>query len=179
MKHKKREREHSDEKFNERRIAKREEGKALRAVGVEEEHHGRKFSNKTGVPQVKRQDIQNSQDLQMQMYLRGDLKEMEKCFELGVCFGQKVQRQITLDDNAEVLKLFLKYWEFIPTERLFLIKHHNLEMLGTYMDNRSLGSQSEDLARDGSYSRSFIERYSGSFNKKAKAIVRSLRQISI
>lgn len=179
MKKKKREREHSQKGFNEKRVMNRKVGKAMRKGGLEEEYHGSKGSNKQGVLQISNDEIRNSQTLQMELYQSGDLKAMEKAFEAGICFGQRVQHQIVLDSNLSVLSLFAQYWELMPSERLCLIWSKNLEMLSAYLDYRSLGQQSENLAKDASYPQDFIIRYAWTFNAKAKAILRGLRKIDV
>lgn len=179
MKKKKKEREHSQKDFNKNRIENRELDKSMRKDGLKEEHHGRKYSNKKGVLQVSNDELRHSTDLQLQLYFSGNLQAMEKAFEDGICFSQKVQHQIVLDGNLDVLQLFVQYWEFMPSERLFLIWSKNVEMVGAYLDYRSLGQQSENLAKDASYPKDFIIRYAWTFNDKAKAILRSLRKIDV
>ena len=81
---------------------------------------------------------------------------------------QKVQRQMTIDDNLPVLELFLRYWEFIPTERSYMIKNASLPFIECYLQKRSLGKQGEEFARNGRFGREFVARYAHLLNDKAK-----------
>ena len=54
-------------------------------------------------------ELCRSADLQLKLYLTGDLPLIRNFFEEGGCFLQKVQRQITNDNNIEMLDLFLRH----------------------------------------------------------------------
>lgn len=99
--------------------------------------------------------IQNTPAEQMRLYQSGHLDNMEYFFIHGGCFERQVQRQMIKDDNLTVLKLFLKYWEFTPDERVFMIKQASLEFLKLYLQNKSLGKQMRDFVGCGRFPRSF------------------------
>ena len=83
--------------------------------------------------------LRRSQEAQTELYQTGDLGLMNEFFAAGGCFLQKVQRQMTIDDNLPVLELFLRYWEFIPTERSYMIKNASLPFIECYLQKRILG----------------------------------------
>mgnify|MGYP000756422850 CR=1 FL=1 len=99
--------------------------------------------------------IQNSPADQMRLYQCGDLDKMEYFFIHGGCFERQVQRQMIKDDNLAVLNVFLKYWEFTPDERVFMIKQASLEFFKTYLKKKSLGKQLKDFIGCGRFSRTF------------------------
>lgn len=104
---------------------------------------------------------------------------MNEFFAAGGCFLQKVQRQMTIDDNLPVLELFLRYWEFIPTERSYMIKNASLPFIECYLQKRSLGKQGEEFARNGRFGREFVARYAHLLNDKAKDVCRGFRKIDV
>lgn len=99
--------------------------------------------------------IQKSPADQMRLYQSANLDNMEYFFIHGGCFERQVQRQMVKDNNLEVLKLFLKYWEFTPDERVFMIKQSSLEFLKLYLQNKSLGKQMRDFVGCGRFPRGF------------------------
>lgn len=99
--------------------------------------------------------IQKSPADQMRLYQSGNLDKMEYFFIHGGCFERQVQRQMIKDDNLAVLKLFLKYWEFTPDERVYMIKQSTLEFLKLYLQNKSLGKQMRDFVGCGRFPRTF------------------------
>lgn len=123
--------------------------------------------------------LRRSQEAQMQLYQTGDIALMREFFIEGGCFGQKVQRQMTLDDNLDVLDLFLVYWEFIPTERSYMIKNASLPFVEHYLQRRRLGKQGEEFTRCGRFKKEFVARYAGCLNDKAKEICRGFRKIDV
>ena len=123
--------------------------------------------------------LRRSQDCQLELYNTGNLELIKQFFEEGGCFLQRVQRQITQDDNLEVLDLFLAYWEYIPTERSFMIKNASLPFIEHYLEARPLGQQGEDFARNGRFSREFVARYAYKLNARAKEICRGFRKIDV
>lgn len=178
MKKKKRERGHSNKDFNSQRILDRELGKAMRDVGLEEEHHGRKGSNQRHDGKPNFRMIKESNALQMELYQSGDLQVMEDFFKCGGCFFRPVQRQISDDGNETVLNLFLKYWEYEPDERKYLIRKKNIKMLLVYFKSgRSLGLQNEALVKDCSFPRDFVLEFifycSSSFSQKVRKLLLS------
>lgn len=99
--------------------------------------------------------IQKSPAEQMRLYKCGDLDKMEYFFIHGGCFERQVQRQMIKDDNLAVLNVFLKYWEFTPDERVFMIKQASLEFFKTYLRKKSLGKQLKDFIGCGRFSHTF------------------------
>ncbi|MCI5545095.1 MAG: hypothetical protein MR368_06485 [Azospirillum sp.] len=124
-------------------------------------------------------ELCRSADLQLKLYLTGDLPLIRNFFEEGGCFLQKVQRQITNDNNIEMLDLFLRYWEYIPTERSYMIKQASMEFIEHYLAAKSLGTQGEDFARNARFPKEFVARYAHLLNAKAKAICRGFRKIEV
>ena len=123
--------------------------------------------------------MRRSQEMQMLLYEAGDLDAIKEFFDRGGCFLQKVQRQITVDNNLTVLKLFLKYWEYIPTERSYMIKNASLDFIETYMLQKDLGKQGEEFARCGRIPKQFVARFADRLNSKAKEICRGFRHIDV
>lgn len=123
--------------------------------------------------------LRRSQEAQTELYQTGDLGLMNEFFAAGGCFLQKVQRQMTIDDNLPVLELFLRYWEFIPTERSYMIKNASLPFIECYLQKRSLGKQGEEFARNGRFGREFVARYAHLLNDKAKDVCRGFRKIDV
>lgn len=99
--------------------------------------------------------IQKTPADQMRLYQSGNLDHMEYFFIHGGCFERQVQRQMIKDDNLEALTLFLKYWEFTPDERVFMIKQSSLEFLKSYLKQKPLGKQMQDFVGCGRFSRAF------------------------
>lgn len=99
--------------------------------------------------------IQKSPADQMRLYESENLGNMEYFFIHGGCFERQVQRQMIKDDNLAVLNIFLKYWEFTPDERVFMIKQSSLEFLKMYLQKKSLGKQVKDFIGCGRFSRAF------------------------
>lgn len=89
--------------------------------------------------------LRRSQEAQTELYQTGDLGLMNEFFAAGGCFLQKVQRQMTIDDNLPVLELFLRYWEFIPTERSYMIKNASLPFIECYLQNAVWESRGRNL----------------------------------
>lgn len=123
--------------------------------------------------------LRRSQEAQTELYQTGDLGLMNEFFAAGGCFLQKVQRQMTIDDNLPVLELFLRYWEFIPTERSYMIKNASLPFIECYLQKRSLGKQGEEFARNGRFGKEFVARYAHLLNDKAKDVCRGFRKIDV
>ncbi len=123
--------------------------------------------------------LRRSQEHQMELYQTGDLQLMKQFFSVGGCFGQKVQRQITKDNNLQVLDLFLKYWEFIPAERSYMIKNASLPFIEHYLMYRRLGKQGIEFAGNGRFKKEFVARYAHLLNDKAKDICRGFRKIAV
>ena len=123
--------------------------------------------------------LRQSQSAQMKLYKTGNVFLIKEFFEKGGCFLQKVQRQITIDNNIEVLNLFLKYWEYIPTERSYMIKNATLQFVEAYLIKKNLGRQGEEFARNGRFKKEFVARYAHRLNDKAKEICRGFRHIDI
>lgn len=123
--------------------------------------------------------MRRSQTAQMELYEKGEPDLLKDFFEQGGCFLQKVQRQIIDDNNIEVLKLFLKYWEFMPTERSYMIKNASLEFIEAYLLRKELGKQGEEFARNGRFPKEFVARYAHRLNAKAKDICRGFRHIDV
>lgn len=99
--------------------------------------------------------VRESPAEQMRLYQSGDLEKMEYFFIHGGCFERQVQRQMIKDDNLEVLTVFLKYWEFTPDERVFMIKQASLEFFKTYLKKKSLGKQMKEFIGCGRFSHAF------------------------
>lgn len=99
--------------------------------------------------------IRDCPSAQMQLYESENLDNMEYFFIHGGCFERQVQRQMIKDNNLEVLKVFLKYWEFTPDERVFMIKQSSLEFLKMYLEKKSLGKQMKDFVGCGRFPRTF------------------------
>lgn len=121
--------------------------------------------------------LRRSHECQLELYRTGNLELMKEFFEEGGCFLQKVQRQMTIDDNLEVLDLFLAYWEYIPTERSYMIKNASLPFIEHYLNARSLGQQGEEFARNGRFGKGFVARYAHGLNARAKEVCRGFRKI--
>lgn len=99
--------------------------------------------------------IQKSPADQMRLYQSDNLDNMEYFFIHGGCFERQVQRQMIKDNHLEALKIFLKYWEFTPDERVFMIKQASLEFLKLYLQNKSLGKQMKDFVGCGRFAKAF------------------------
>lgn len=121
--------------------------------------------------------LRRSPECQLELYETGNLKLIKDFFDEGGCFLQKVQRRMTQDDNLEVLDLFLAYWEYIPTERSYMIKNASLPFIEHYLEARPLGKQGEEFARNGRFSKEFVARYAHKLNAGAKEICRGFRKI--
>lgn len=121
--------------------------------------------------------LRHSQAAQLELYFSGDMRDITAFFAAGGCFMQKVQRQMIIDDNIEVLDKFLRYWEFIPTERSYMVKYASFEFIECYLQNRSLGEQAEELARNGRFQKEFIARIADKLTPKARKICCGLHKI--
>lgn len=124
-------------------------------------------------------ELRRSVDLQMELYQTGDLSLMRDFFEEGGCFLPPIQRQITDDNNTEVLDLFLDYWEYTPVERSYMIKRASIDFVEHYLIARSLGVPGEEFARNARFPKEFVARYAHLLNAKAKAICRGFRKIEV
>ena len=122
--------------------------------------------------------LKNSSELQMLLYKSGDLVRMEVFFDSGGCFGQKIQQRIIDDNNVLVLKLFLKYWEFVPQMRQHMLKKAPLDFVLTYVENKSLGKFGVDLVKNVRFSKSFIQHCFLFLNREAKRIACEVRKIN-
>lgn len=115
-------------------------------------------------------ELRVSESLQMEMYKDGDMKEFEVFFKSGACFLPRIQRRMTKDDNRSVLALFLKFWEFSPTERSFMIRNASLEFVRLYVSRRSLGKNEAELMNNFRFPFNFLQEISGYLSKEAQNI---------
>lgn len=83
------------------------------------------------------------------------------------------------DDNLDVLNIFLKYWEFTPDERVFMIKQASLEFFKTYLKKKSLGKQMKDFVGCGRFSHAFWEEIYGYLTPEGKKLCIQTGKIKI
>lgn len=119
-------------------------------------------------------EIKQSQHLQLKLYNRRKYCEIFNYLEGGGIFMQQVQNKITRENNVEILDLLLKYQEFIPSERNFMIANATEEFVGHYLDRKCLGEASEKLAKSKRFSKKFMATYAHTLTKKAKEIFRGV-----
>lgn len=123
------------------------------------------------------QVLKNSSELQMLLYKSGDLSRMMIFFDCGGCFCPQVQQRIIDDNNLQVLKIFLEYWEFVPQMRLRMIKRASLEFVKTYVENKKLGKFGINLVKNGRFSKKFIEDCLPYLSPEAQRLAKEIRKI--
>lgn len=104
---------------------------------------------------------------QWDLYRNGCLDDWQEAFSNGVCFHPQIQHQMIADKDVMGLTVFVKYWDLVPAERLFMIRKGPVEMAEAYLRQRSLGKQCLDLVRNSRFTKDFIVRNADELTKDA------------
>lgn len=104
---------------------------------------------------------------QWDLYRNGTLDDWMEAFSNGVCFNPQIQHQMIIDQDVRGMIVFAKYWDLVPAERLFMIRKGLVEMVGAYLQQRSLGKQCLDLVRNSRFTKDFILQHADKLTKDA------------
>ena len=122
--------------------------------------------------------LRTSEDHQILLYETQDLALIQEFFKHGGCFRQRVQRRMIVDNNLKMLQTFLDFWEFIPSERSYMLRRGTEEFIQQYLVKKPIGKQGIELVKSRRFSDDFVRTYKTLLNGKAQKVCAHVRNLN-